>query len=540
MTRGIVPAAGGYDELRSSFRWDLPERFNIGVACSDAHRAGDVALVEVSDDGVRDWTFGELSALSNRFANVLRELGVEPGARVALVLPQGIAAAVAHLGIYKAGAVALPLSALFGPDALRHRLRDSDTRLVVTCAGTNDKVAPVAAEMGVQVVVDAGDVTAPHLSFRGLLESASAAFAPVDTAAEDPAYLVYTSGTTATPKGVLHAHRSLFGHLPCIELGNDRFPQPDDRYWTPADWSWIGALMDAVLPSLYYGVPVVAAPRARFDPEWAARLIVETRIRNAFIPPTALRLMKAAGVTLPKGTLRSVISGGETLGADVLEWGRKSLGLTISEMYGQTEANLLIGNAPTLFPPRPGSMGRPYPGHDVAVIDEDGNDVEVGVDGEIALRLPDPVAFLGYFGASEATAEKTRGGWLRTGDIARRDEDGYIWFLGRADDLIISAGYRISPLEVEQCLLVHDAVLSVAVVGVPDELRGQIVKAFVVPVPSATRGDELVRELQAFVRERLAAYEYPRAVDFVDELPQTVTGKIRRAVLAGRAAAEAG
>ena len=298
--------------------------------------------------------------------------------------------------------------------------------------------------------------------------------------------------------------------------------------------------MDAVLPSLYYGVSIVAAPRARFDPEWAARLIVETRIRNAFIPPTALRLMKAAGVTVPEGTLRSVISGGETLGADVLEWGRESLGVTISEMYGQTEANLLVGNAPTLFPPRPGSMGRPYPGHDVGVIDDDGNDVEAGVDGEIALRLPDPVAFLGYFGAPEATAEKTRGGWLRTGDIARRDEDGYIWFLGRADDLIISAGYRISPLEVEQCLLAHDAVLSAAVVGVPDELRGQIVKAFVVPVPSATRGDELVQELQAFVRERLAAYEYPRAVEFVDELPQTVTGKIRRAVLAGRAAAEAG
>lgn len=539
MTRTVVPPGGSYDELRASFRWQIPERFNIGAACSDVHPAGDVALVEVSDAGVRDWTFGELSAQSNRFANALAALGVEPGACVAFVLPQGIAAAVVHLGISKLGAVALPLSALFGPDALSHRLVDSGARVVVTAAGTAENVAAVAAEVEALVIVDAPAAASPHRTLHELLESASPERGPHDTAAEDPAYLIYTSGTTASPKGVLHAHRSLFGHLPCLELGHDRFPQAGDRNWTPADWSWIGGMMDAFLTSLYFGVSVVAAPRPRFDPEWAARLILDTGIRNAFIPPTALRLMKAAGVRLPAGTLRSVISGGETLGADVLAWGHESLGVTIAEMYGQSEANLLVGNAPALFPPRPGSMGRPYPGHEVEVLDDDGRPVAPGLDGEIALRLPDPVAFLGYVGAPEATAEKTRGGWLRTGDVAHRDEDGYIWFLGRADDLIISAGYRISPLEVEQCLLQHEAVAGVAVVGSPDATRGQIVKAFVVPTASATRGDELVLELQAFVRERLAVYEYPRAVEFVDELPETVTGKIRRAVLAGRAREDA-
>ncbi len=531
-----MPVGSSYGTLRASFRWAIPESFNIGVACSDAHPAGDVALVEITPSGLREWTFGELSEQSNRFANALVGLGVEARNCVAFVLPQGGSAAIAHLGIYKLGAVALPLSALFGSDALRHRLVDSGARVVVTGAGMLEQVAQIAAEVDATVICDA-PVAAPHRELHALLRDASPRFVSRDTAADDPAYLIYTSGTTASPKGVLHAHRSLLGHLPCLELGHDRFPQPGDRNWTPADWSWIGGLMDAVMPSLYLGVSVVAAPRAGFDPEWATRLIVDAGVRNAFIPPTALRLMKAAGVSLPPGTLRSMISGGETLGADVLAWGEERLGVTIAEMYGQSEANLLVGNAPSVFAPRPGSMGRPYPGHEVEVLGEDDAPAAPGEDGEIALRLPDPVAFLGYLGAQEATAAKTRDGWLRTGDVAQRDEEGYIWFRGRADDLIMSSGYRISPLEVEQCLLRHEAVAAVAVVGAADELRGQIVKAFVVPTAQVAPGEELGLELQAFVRARLAAYEYPRLIEFVDELPQTVTGKIRRSVLAGRAEA---
>src|SRR5829696_8003 len=523
MVTPIVPRLDGYDATRAAFRWNVPERLNLGVACCDVHTPSAVALVDVAPDGRREWTYGELRGQSNRFANALRGLGVARGERVAFAVPQGATAAIAHLVTYKAGAVAVPLSELFGPDAIRHRLGDSGARVVVTGAATADVVAEVAAEVGTRVV-HARDL--PRL-----LSDASPRFAAEDTAAEDPAYLIYTSGTTAAPKGVLHAHRSLLGHLPCLELGNAGFPRRGDRYWTPADWAWIGGLMDAFLPSLFYGIPVVAASRARFDPEWAVRLIVEEQVRNAFVPPTALRLMKAAGVSVPPGTLRSTISGGETLGSDLLEWTREALGVTVAEVYGQTEANLLVGNAPGLLETRPGSMGRPYPGHDVAVIDDDDRPVAAGDDGEIALRLPDPVAFLEYLNAPDATAEKTRGGWLRTGDVARRDEDGWLWFVGRSDDLIMSAGYRISPLEVEQCLLGHAAVAACAVVGEPDETRGEIVKAFVVPSDAAAADDALAHRLQDFVRTRLAAYEYPRRVEFVAELPLTVTGKIRRAAL---------
>ena len=279
---------------------------------------------------------------------------------------------------------------------------------------------------------------------------------------------------------MLHAHRALFGHLPGFELSHSFFPAGGDVFWTPADWAWIGGLMDALVPSLYLGRPIVAGPRGRFDPELAARVIVETGVRNAFIPPTALRLMKGAGVSLPAGTLRTVMSGGESLGADTLAWARESLGVTVAEIYGQTEANYLVGNSPGVWEVRPGSMGLPYPGHDVAVIDADGTELPAGETGEIAVRVPDPVAFLEYLNAPEATAAKFVGPWLRTGDLASRDADGYLWFKGRADDLIISAGYRISPLEVEQCLLRHPAVVAAAVVGVPDELRGQVVKAFVI------------------------------------------------------------
>lgn len=499
-----------YDGLRAAFRWRVPPRFNIGVACADVHLPDDLAVVETD----RELTFGRLAELSSRFANALRSLGIERGDRVALVLPQSVETAVCHCGVYKAGAVAVPMSELLGSDALLHRLGDSGARVVVSSEAVRERVAGAAAATDARLVV-AGD------ELDRLLQDGSPRFEPVDTAADDPAYIVYTSGTTAAPRGALHAHRSLLGHLSGFELSHGGFPQAGDRFWTPADWAWIGGLMDALMPTLYHGRPIVAAPRTRFDPAWAARLVVEQGVRNVFVPPTALRLMKNADVRLPADTLRSAMSGGETLGADTLDWGRASLGVTIAEIYGQTEANYVVGNSPGAWPVRPGSMGRPYPGHDVQVID-----------GEIAVRLPDPVAFLGYWNAPEATAAKTRDGWVRTGDLARQDDDGYLWFESRADDLILSAGYRILPLEVEACLLRHPAVAQVAVAGVPDALRGQVVKAFVVPRPGARPA---VEELQAFVRERLAAYEYPRQVELVAELPLTVTGKIRRRALAENA-----
>jgi acetyl-CoA synthetase len=481
--------------------WPIPPRLNLGVACADRHPHDAVAVVS----GGAELSYGRLAELSDRFANALVALGVERGDRVAYLLPQGFSAPVCLLGTWKAGAVAVPMSELFGVDAVRHRLEDSGARVFVS----TDAAAPFAEGTDARVVRDGAEL-------ERLLAGASPRFEPVDTAADDPAYVVYTSGTTAAPKGALHAHRSLIGTLPGFELAQGSFPQAGDRFWTPADWAWTGGLMDALVPTLWHGRTIVAAERGRFDPERAARLILDAGIRNAFVPPTALRLMKNAGVTLPPGTLRAVISGGEVLGADVLAWAGEAIGVRVAEFYGQTELNFFIGNSPR-WPTKPGSMGRPYPGHDV-VLDE----------GEICVRLPDPVAFLGYWNAPEATAAKVVDGLLRTGDLARRDDDGYFWFTSRADDLIISAGYRISPLEIEACLHGHPAVAQAAVVGVPDDVRGQVVKAFVVPRPGA---EPSVEELQRFVRERLAAYEYPRQVELVRELPQTVTGKIRRRAL---------
>ena len=509
----------GYEALVAAHRWEVPTRFNIGVACSDAQRADAQALVAVAAEGVtRTYTFGELSRLSNRVANALAHLGVVRGDRVAIVLAQSLETCVAHLGTYKLGAVAVPMSVLFGPDALRHRLADSGARIVITDEERLEAVAGVAAELGDVTVVGTGGGAPPPYGFWALVGDASPELEPASTGADDPALIIYTSGTTGPPKGALHAHRVLLGHQPGFRLSHDGFPQEGDRFWTPADWAWIGGLINALLSTLYNGRPIVAAPRERFDPEWAASLIGQHAIRNTFLPPTALKLMRQAGVALPHGRLRTVMSGGEVLGEEMLTWSREHLGVTVNEIYGQTEANYVVGNSHRQWPVKPGSMGRPYPGHRVVVLD----------DGEIAVAVPDPVAFLGYWENRAATAEKVGDGWLRTGDLGRVDGDGYLWFEGRRDDLISSAGYRIGPGEIEQSLLGHPAVAMSAVIGVPDPVRGEAVKAFIKLADGVAPSQALAEEIQQFVRTRLAAYEYPRHIEFVDQLPLTVTGKIRR------------
>jgi acetyl-CoA synthetase len=508
-----------YDELRARFAWQLPARFNIGVACVDRWAADAPALIVPREAGVEETTFGAVRELTDRLGNALRALGVTEGDRVAVVLPQSLETAVAHAAAFKIGAVSVPMSVLFGEQALEHRLRDSGAVVVFTDAERLDRVAPVASDCGATLVV-AGTASAPHLSFDTLVGGGSSRFTPAVTGPDTPALLIYTSGTTGPPKGALHGHRVLLGHQPGFQLSHDRFPQPGDRFWTPADWAWIGGLLNALFSCWYHGRPIVAASRAGFDPEWAASVIRVAGVRNTFLPPTALRLMRAADVRVPAGALRTVMSGGEVLGRETHEWARDALGVSVNEIYGQTEANYVVGHSQGLWPVRQGSMGRPYPGHDVRVHD-----------GEIVVRLPDPVAFLGYWDAPDATAAKTEGGVLRTGDRGRIDGDGYFWFEGRVDDVISSAGYRIGPEEIEACLTGHPAVALAAAIGVPDDTRGEIVKAFVVLRRPGAASAALATEIQAHVRERLAAYEYPRLLEFVESLPLTVTGKIRRAEL---------
>jgi acetyl-CoA synthetase len=478
-----------------------------------------------------------LRETSNRLANALQASGVARGDRVAILLPQGPEVAAIHMAIYKAAAVALPLAILFGTDALAYRLRDSGARLVFTNAPGAAKLATIRDAVPDLAVVTVDGPQGATLDYHAMLARAAPDFSAVPTAPDDPALMVYTSGTTGPPKGALHAHRVLIGHLPGIEMPHDLFPQPGDRIWTPADWAWAGGLLNCLLPGLRYGVPVVAHRFDRFDPEEAFAVMAAGGVRNAFIPPTALRMLRS--VPAPRGwhavNLRSLASGGEMLGAEIYEWGRSTLGLTINEFYGQTECNLVVGSCAAIGVTRPGAIGRPIPGHTVRVIRADGSLCHPGELGQIAIRRPDPVMFLGYWGKPDATRDKFLGDWMTTGDQGIVDGDGYIAFVGRDDDVITSSGYRIGPGEIEDCLIRHPAVALAAAVGKPDALRTEIVKAFIVLKPGVAASDALAAEIQAFVRERLSAHAYPREVAFIEDMPLTTTGKVIRRLLRQRA-----
>jgi acetyl-CoA synthetase len=538
----VLPSLSNYDDVYRQFRWNIPARYNIGVDCCDRWAENEpsrLAILHVRPDGREDSiSYGWLRETSNRLANVLRAHGVKRGDRVAIFLPQAPEVAAAHIAVYKLGAVALPIAILFGPDALSYRLQNSGAKALLTNAQGLAKLAEVRGDVTELACILSIDGEADGAgSFPALLGKASADFTPEITSPDDPAMMIYTSGTTGQPKGALHGHRVLLGHLPGAELPHFEFPQAGDRYWTPADWAWAGGLLDVLLPSLHHGVPVVARKLDKFDPDEAFALMQSVGVRNAFIPPTALRMMRAA--PNPRGRydfkLRSIASGGESLGVEALEWGKSAFDLTINEFYGQTECNLVIGACVQLGMFRLGAMGKPVPGHIVAVIDGDGNTMKPGEVGQIAVKRPDPVMFLQYWGKPEATRDKFIGDWMTTGDQGVVDEDGYFTFVGRDDDVITSAGFRIGPGEIEDCLIRHPAVALAAAVGKPDPLRTEIVKAFVVLKQGHVPSDALAAEIQSFVKTRLSGHEYPREVAFIDDMPMTTTGKVIRRLLRERA-----
>jgi len=520
----ILRQAADYETLRAGFRWDIPERLNIAVAvCDDwaqrePHRP---ALVEWTRDGLVVHSYDDLRRASNRLAHALARQGVRPGERVALLLPQSPETLIAHLAIYKIGAIALPLAALFGVDALEYRLTDSQTAAVVTDATGAAKLRAIgAARLPDLRLIWSAD--GEDGSVRGLhadMARESDHFQPRDTGADEPALMIYTSGTTGQAKGALHGHRVLLGHVPGVQFPHEFMPKPGDRIWTPADWAWAGGLLNVLLPSLYLGVSVVCRKFEGFDPEAALALIDQAQIRNAFIPPTALRMLRSIPEPRKKYRLdlRTMASGGESLGAEVYEWGRAAFGLTINEFYGQTECNLVLASCASIGVSRAGSIGKAVPGHDVAVIRDDGSVCEPGEMGQIAIRSPNPVMFLEYWNRPEATRDKYIGDWLTTGDLARQDQDGYVFFVGRDDDVITSSGYRIGPGEIEDCLLRHPAVSISAAVGKPDALRTEIVKAFIVLRDGYAPSDALADDIRAFVRARLSAHEYPPEIAFVGE-----------------------
>jgi acetyl-CoA synthetase len=538
-----------YESIFQSYDRSLPQRFNIGDAICDRHvRAGhgdDVALLFHGDDVAEQYTFAQLQNLSNRFANGLKGgCHIARGDRVGIYLPQCAETAITHVSLYKMGAISLPLFTLFGPEAIEYRVSNSGASCVVTdmqglqtIMETWHKLPELKSVVVVRPPEQRGSPLPENVhDFYHLVEASSSDHQTVDTAAEDPALIIYTSGTTGNPKGCVHAHRVLLGHLPGVELPQNFFPKPNDLFWTPADWAWIGGLLDVLLPSLYHRVPVLAHRARKFDPDEAFYLMDLYKVQNVFMPATALKLIRSASTKTYK--LRSLGSGGETLGEKLLEWGRATFGTTINEFYGQTECNLIMSNCSELFPVRPGSIGRPVPGKRAAIIDEQGNVLGPGEKGDIAVLRPDSTMLLEYWGMPEATANKFRGEWLVTGDQGYMDDDGYYWFFGRDDDIITSAGYRIGPGEVEDCLIHHPKVALAAVIGKPDPLRTELVKAFVVLRDeyraSAQNPDEakaLASEIQNFVKAKLARHEYPREVEFVNELPTTTTGKVIRKAL---------
>ncbi len=534
----MLQKAHSYEALLSGFRWQVPERYNIGVDVCDRQKPDALALVFLDETGAAQrLSFGDITAQSNRFANVLTAHGLTRGDRFGILLPQAPETAIAHVAAYKAGLIAVPLFTLFGEDALEFRLADCGARALVTDPTGYAKILAIRDRLPeLRHVFLVGGRETGTLDFAALLGRAADGFAPVATGADDPALIVYTSGTTGNPKGALHAHRVLLGHLPGVELPHEFFPQPGDLFWTPADWAWIGGLMDVLMPAWHHGIPVLAHRARKFDPEEAFRIMGRHGVRNVFMPPTALKLMRQAGTAGRREDvrLRTLASGGETLGSELLDWGQATFGLTINEFYGQTECNLLVGNAAGLYPVRPGAMGRAIPGHDVAIIDAAGRKVAQGEAGFVGVRRPDPVMFLEYWRNPIATREKFAGEYLVTGDLAKQDEDGYFWFVGRSDDLITSGGYRIGPGEIEDCLTKHPAVALAAAIGVPDPIRTEIVKAFLVLKAGREATPELAREIQDFVKTRLAAHEYPRRIEFVCELPMTTTGKIIRKALRER------
>ncbi|MEJ8834968.1 acyl-CoA synthetase [Ramlibacter sp. AN1133] len=584
--------------MHRGFRWQVPDSFNIAQACCgrwarEADAAQRVAIIAHGAGG-GTLTFAQLQQEANAMSHLLVGLGVRRGDRVAIVMPQRFETAIAYMAVLQLGAVAMPLSILFGPDALEYRLQDSEAVAAICDESAIASIAEVRSRCPLlrKVVGVGGAGPRADIAWEAQRALLPPEFAPVHTHADEGAVLIYTSGTTGPPKGALIPHRALIGNLPGFVCSQNWFgfpsvvgagvpspvrgrdgegagtygrrpsllpPETRSVFWSPADWAWTGGLMDALLPSLYFGRPIVAC-NARFSPETAFTLMERHGVTHTFLFPTALKAMMKA-YPQPRARfaleLRAIMSAGEAVGDAVFSYCRDELGVIVNEMFGQTEINYVVGNcamngqtqAGVGWPARPNSMGRPYPGHRVAVIDEEGRECQPGVTGEVAVHRfdvhgePDPIFFLGYWKNDDATRRKFTGDWCRTGDLATRDAEGYLWYQGRADDVFKAAGYRIGPSEIENCLVKHPAVVNAAVVPKPDPDRGALVKAYVVLAPHvvqaraiATRGQDrfdadLVAELQSHVKDKLAPYEYPKEIEFIEALPMTTTGKVQRRVL---------
>ena len=516
----------------------IPEKTNMATdtVTRFARETPDrVALIfEAEDLSLRTWTFAELEDAATRLAASLARLGVKRGDRVAIHTGPRPETGITHLAVYKLGAIAVTLSQLYGPDTLAHILDHSEASVIVTRDRDWERYrAETSAFPSLQHRIVVGTRAEGEIAFEDLVEADPGDFSAVETTADETALLMYTSGSTGLPKGMLHGHRILQSYVPSMSFAyNLDRGDPDALFWSPADWAWVGGLLDMLLIAWAFGHGVVTSER-RFQADWSFEFIARRKVTHCFLTPTALK--RLAQVPVPEGgwdlPLRVIITGGESLPGEVLRWAQEDLGAICNEFYGLTEVNHLIGNCDSLYPQRRGSMGMAYPGHYATVVDPDGNELPDGEVGEIVTRSDDVTQFQGYWKDPDRTANLRLGPWLRTWDLGLRDEDGYFWYRGRADDLIKSAGYRIGPAEVEDALVRHPAVAEAAVVASPDEERGAIVKAFIRLVQGQAGDEALTAELQNHVKTRLAAYKYPREVEYVDSFELTSSGKINRKIL---------
>jgi acetyl-CoA synthetase len=536
MTYHVSLDYGTYEAAREGFSWDVPPDYNAASDLVGKHEdpKGRVGLFQAYPDGRREtYTFHDLDTLSDRVANGLASLGVERGDRVGVVVPQKSATMLTHLACWKLGAVSLPLSVLFGPDALEYRLRDSGAAAVVVDESVRETLETVRDDLpDLEHVVEVdGDAAGDVLAFADLHRGESRRFDRAETDDDTPMVVPYTSGSTGPPKGVVLTHDVWLGHCPAYRMYFER-DLDGSVMWTPADWAWLGGLGNLLCPAWHYGRPVVGYPMGGFDAETAFSILEEFGVTHAWIPPTAIRMLMSVDGPAARYDLdlEVIAAGGEPLTPEIPEWADETLGVLVNEQYGQTEANLIATTCQGWFEARPGSMGKPTPGFDVAILDtETGAKLGAGELGEIAVRRDDnPVLFERYWNQPEETDAVRAGEWHLTGDLAVRDAEGYFWFKARGDDVIVTSGYRVGPGEVESAVLEHPEVEQVGVIGVPDETRGEVIKAFVQPVAGVTGDDALREEIRTLVRENLAKHEYPREIEFVEALPTTTTGKIRR------------
>ena len=532
-----LPVGTSYEEICEKFSWDIPTHFNIADAVCDrwADDPNRIAITHESlDGGVIDYSFTQIKAYSNQLANLFGELGLQAGDRVLVMLTQSPECAIAHIGRFKAGIVSCLASVLFGPDAIKHRLVGSDAKVCITNRANLGKITEIRDHCPSleHIIVTDDTGSSEAMPFWKTLSNQPESFCNIVTRAEDTAWISYTSGTTGQPKGVLMPHRLLLGNKPLFEYYYDYGPKEHDVLWSPADWAWIAGLINILLIGWYSGCRVVSTDMQGFNAQDAFRILAQHNITVSLLTPTVLKLMRQVdGEVAQDIDLRVVLSGGEAVGKELALWADKRFGLTISEGFGQTECNGMIGTNPRLMEVRHGSLGKAMPGSICAIVDDNGEEVETGTKGNIAIMRPHPAMFSGYLDNPEASAAKFVGDWMITGDLGEQDEDGYLWFHGRIDDVITSSGYRIGPTEIEDCLLKSDAVQLAAVIGVPDEQRTELVKAFVVLAEGFEPDEALAESLKQLVRQHLAKHEVPRLIEFVTALPMTTTGKIMRRAL---------